>query len=214
FRVLEKESSPYENPNTLGCIVVSEDSFNYLKFAYSKLNLFRIRLGIGNQFVFSETKKKQIAFMPRKLPEDINQIFQLISKRPALNEWSFVAIDDMAEAEVAKILKESALFLSFNDKEGFGLPPVEAMACGCYVIGYTGEGGKEYFNTEYSSIIEHGNILAYVKEIERIVEEYNVDSAKILQKGLQASIRVKNNYNMDNERLDILKAWATLKWNR
>ena len=37
-------------------------------------------------------------------------------------------IENKTEKEVADIMKESAVFLSFNHKEGFGLPPAEAMS--------------------------------------------------------------------------------------
>ena len=50
-----------------------------------------------------------------------------------------------SEAAVADILRESQVFLSFGHPEGFGLPPAEALACGCLVIGYHGGGGREYF---------------------------------------------------------------------
>jgi glycosyltransferase involved in cell wall biosynthesis len=35
-------------------------------------------------------------------------------------------------------------FLSLSHKESFGLPPLEAMACGCRVAGFHSEGGREY----------------------------------------------------------------------
>ena len=37
-------------------------------------------------------------------------------------------------------LRESAIFLSFSLREGLPLPPAEAMACGCVVIGFHGFG--------------------------------------------------------------------------
>ena len=37
------------------------------------------------------------------------------------------------------------IFLSFGHPEGFGLPLAEAAACGCYLIGYSGLGGREIF---------------------------------------------------------------------
>jgi glycosyltransferase involved in cell wall biosynthesis len=48
-------------------------------------------------------------------------------------------------------LKESLLFLSFVNGEGLGLLAVEAMSCGCVVVGYDGMGGKEFFVTLYNN---------------------------------------------------------------
>jgi hypothetical protein len=210
FELLKKQPSPYNNPNTLGCMVVSDDSLNYLKYSFPNLFVSRIRLGISQCFQYSDKKKKQIAFMPRKLSEDFTQLFNIITNRIELKDWSFIAIDNMTELEVANVLKESAVFLSFNHREGFGLPPVEAMACGCYVIGYTGNGGKEYFNNKFCSPIENRNIIEFAKEIEAIIKEYEINPTKILEQGKQASDYVLANYNVHHETEDIINTWNQL----
>ena len=47
-------------------------------------------------------------------------------------------------------MRLATIFLTFSNQEGFGLPPVEAMACGCLVVGYHGHGGKEFLKPEWS----------------------------------------------------------------
>jgi glycosyltransferase involved in cell wall biosynthesis len=207
FALLEKSASPYTHPKTLGCIVVSQDSVNYMNYAFPSLATFRIRLGLSPCFDFSGNKKKQIAFMPRKLVEDFKQLFHILADRIDLNAWEFVAIDNMHEHEVAKALKESAIFLSFNHQEGFGLPPVEAMACGCYVIGYTGHAGAEYFDPSFCSPIATRNVIEFAKEVEHIVHTYDQNSFPILEKGRKASAYVLDKYTMTNETKDIIDTW-------
>jgi len=51
----------------------------------------------------------------------------------------------VADIVVADILRSSRVFLSFSQREGFGLPPLEALACGCAVVGYHGFGGRALF---------------------------------------------------------------------
>ncbi len=46
--------------------------------------------------------------------------------------------------KVAEELKKSNIFLNIGYPEGFPFPPLEAMACGCIVVGYTGGGGNEF----------------------------------------------------------------------
>jgi len=41
-------------------------------------------------------------------------------------------------------MSESTIFLSLQRFEGFGLPALEAMAAGCLVVGFAGDGGWEY----------------------------------------------------------------------
>lgn len=210
YEPLREQHSPCNNPRILGCIVVSDDSLKYLTYSFPKLDVFRMRLGISKCFKYSAEKKKQIAFMPRKLPEDSNQLFHIMMNRSTLKDWQFVPIDNMNEGEVATILQESAVFLSFNYQEGFGLPPAEAMACGCYVIGYAGNGGKEYLNKDFSSPIEDRNIIEFAKELEAIINEYDINPSNILKKGKLASEYVLHNYSSHQERSDITNIWKQI----
>ena len=205
-------SNPYLFNNTFATIVASEDAFSYMKFSFKDLNLFKLRLGIDeNIFKFSEKKSKKIAFMPRKLEEDVVQVINILKARNHLSDWEFVPIENKSEVEVGEILKESTFFLSFNHREGFGLPPAEAMACGCIVIGYVGLGGLEYFSQEFSYKVPDRNIISFVKQIESAVSEYNENSKNIIEKGKKASEFVLKNYNLKNEENDILMIWEQFK---
>ncbi len=55
----------------------------------------------------------------------------------------------------------------FENLEGFGLPPLEAAFCGNAVVGYTGQGAREYFEAPLFEVIESGNIHAFVQAIRR-----------------------------------------------
>ncbi|WP_238555543.1 glycosyltransferase [Chryseobacterium sp. P1-3] len=116
----------------------------------------------------------------------------------------------MNEQEVAQHLKESAFFLSFNHREGFGLPPVEAMACGCFVIGYSGQGGKEYFKEEFSCLIEEGNIIDFVEKIENHALEYTTNPNLFFEKGRIASQFVLDNYSLEHETKDWINIWMKI----
>jgi len=90
-------------------------------------------------------KKNRIAFMPRK-GVDI-KYYQAISLAQAmgkLNGWEVAVIANKTPEEVADILKESKIFLNMTDGEGFGLPALEALMCGCQVVGNAGLGSEEY----------------------------------------------------------------------
>lgn len=90
-------------------------------------------------------KKRQVAFMPRKRAGDLRQILEIFRRRfPQHQGVRFVPIDKMDEAETARLLGESEIFLSLNHYEGLGMPPLEAMAAGCQVVGFTGGGGDDY----------------------------------------------------------------------
>jgi hypothetical protein len=90
----------------------------------------------------------RVAFMPRKNKALARQIRELAEARlrrrtpPFPLEW--VSIENCTRAEVARMLQTSHIFLATAFPEGFSLPPLEALACGCVPVGFTGLGGWDY----------------------------------------------------------------------
>jgi len=203
-----KQLNPYRQKNVLGTMVVSSDSEMYLKYCFPKLNIARIRLGIDTDiFRYYAHKKKQILYMARKQSDDVHQVTEILKTRIFLRDWVLIPINNKNENDVAKLMRESLLFLSFSHREGFGLPPAEAMACGCVVIGYTGGSGKEFFLNDFSYAIEEGNIIDYVKTIETIVQLYNNSPETLTEKGISASKYITQIYSLENEKSDIIQFW-------
>jgi len=207
----EVNEYPYNSKKHLGTIVVSANSKEYLDYSFEGIDAHKITLGIDTtKFSYSKDKKLRVAYMPRKLEEDVNQVIQILKARNSIGNWEFTPIDNKSEEEVALILKESAIFLSFNHREGFGLPPLEALACGCVVIGYTGQGGKEYFENTFSYAIENGDIFNFVKKIEEVADTYIENENSILEKCNNNYLFVKENYNFKKEEETILNFWRKL----
>lgn len=200
----------YNHSQNKGVICVSENSRDYLKFCFPEIPVYKIRLGIDFSKFNSKSKTKKIAYMPRKLSEDVNQVIKILSIRNQLPNWEFVEIHNKNEAEVGEILGECAIFLSFNHQEGFGLPPVEALACGCYVIGYKGQAGEEYFLPEFSSPIPEGNIVEFATEIEKIALDFDSNPSRYKAKSKLAIDFVNSNYSFENEEKDIVEIWNHL----
>lgn len=81
----------------------------------------------------------RVAFMPRKWPG----LAETLRRRAgAAVEW--LAIDGRSEAETAAVLASSAVFLNLGRGEGFGLPALEAMAAGCLMCGFAGQGTTDF----------------------------------------------------------------------
>jgi glycosyltransferase involved in cell wall biosynthesis len=79
-----------------------------------------------------------VCCMPRKMPEVIREVRERVMQVHPDVPW--VEIDGVPEAEVAERLRKNAIFFSTQDREGFGLPALEAMACGALVAGFAGTG--------------------------------------------------------------------------
>ena len=120
----------------------------------------------------------------------------------------------MSEREVAHILKESAIFLSFSHAEGFGLPPVEAISCGCLVIGYHGGGGREYFQGDSIFPIVQGEIIEYVKTVEKVTLNYNQEATHYAEATALASILIQNIYSLKKEKEDLKNAWESILYRK
>ncbi len=207
----ELQKNTYTDDKTLAVLTVSEDSQSYLKYVFPDISIHKLRLGINNKlFFYSQEKKKQICFMPRKLSHDISQVIKILQLKGIDSSWNLIPIENKSEREVAKIMRESAIFLSFNHREGFGLPPAEAMACGCIVVGYKGRGGEEYFNPEFSYSIEEGDIIGYVNKIIYVIGLFETHLDLVTSQRKQASDFILTNYSIANEIDDVKTSWKNI----
>jgi len=90
----------------------------------------------------------RVAFMPRKNKALAAQVRAVVEARTAKNcaapalEW--LPIDGLDLPGVAAVLRRAHIFLAMGYPEGCPLPPLEAMASGCLVVGYAGLGGFDY----------------------------------------------------------------------
>ena len=102
----------------------------------------------------------RIGFMPRKnkaLAEQIRRIFEERNPRTGV-EW--ISIHGLDRSGVAEALRSCHVFLVTGFPEGCPLPPLEAMACGCLCVGFTGFGGWDYMRQiEPNGYAPHGYAL-------------------------------------------------------
>jgi glycosyltransferase involved in cell wall biosynthesis len=162
--------------------------------------------------LFNDTgeKKLQIAHMSRKCPEDIHQVVELARQHPALAKFSFIDIQQLSLQEVAKIMRESLIFLSTSFREGFGLPPAEAMACGCLVVGYHGQGGKEFMNPECCFPIEQGDVQGFVRKVVELGEVLSHNATHFDALRASAAQQITGTYNPLKEKESLLAFWRQL----
>lgn len=114
-----------------------------------------LRPGIDTQ-LFSAPEKKpaitsadpvRVAWMPRKNKALALQIRSVVESRRFLRgqgELAWEEIHGLDLKGVAEALGRSHVFLATGFPEGCPLPPLEAMACGCLCVGFSGLGGWDY----------------------------------------------------------------------
>jgi len=74
-------------------------------------------------------------------------------------------LSGFARQACAQIMAQSAVYAAFPFLESLGLMCLEAMASGCLVVGYTGQGGMEYATTHNGHWIEDGDHENFVKAL-------------------------------------------------
>lgn len=156
----------YSNASLI--ISISQDATKCIKLVYPEVDeerLIRVHYSIDNQkFKPQATKKNIITYMPRKLPKHSTLVISFLSAYLPLN-WLLIPIRNKTELETSQLLADSKIFLSFSEFEGCPLPPLEAALSGNYVIGYSGEGGNEYFSAPIFTKINCGDIQSFVAAI-------------------------------------------------
>lgn len=212
YSIATNEANPFwKSDSIIATMVVSEDSRTYLQYVFPDMEVFRIHNSVDPTcFSYQHKKKKQICFMPRKLRDDVTQVVTILKLRNILGDFELVSIENRTEQEVAEIMKESLIFLSFSYQEGCALPPIEAMMCGCLVIGYDGRGGQEYFNDEFSYRIDRGDIIGFARTVEDVICRYRTDQTVFDTQRQRASEYVRKMYSPEKEAEDILRCWTKI----
>jgi hypothetical protein len=201
--------APYAGvPNLVAVLTVSEDSAALLSHTFPTIPVHTARVVVdGAVFHPSDSPAgRSIAYLTSRRSGEREQLLHTLRARGALDGWELVEIHGRTETQTAELMRGSAVFLSFSDREGFGLPPAEAMASGCFVIGYSGRGGREFFDPEYCAPVPDSDILAFATTVEEVVGLYDKDRDLVVNAGRLASERVLARYSLAGLR-DDLKAF-------
>jgi hypothetical protein len=192
-------------------LVVSKDNEDYLRYAFPEMRIERVRNVVdGRIFYPGKAAGRRVAVMPRRRAADCAQVLHLLRTRGCLEKWEVIRIEGCSERETADVMRSCAIFLSFSEREGFGMPPAEAMACGCYVVGFTGMGGREFFDPTTSSPVEEGDILAFAKAAEKALLADHKEVHSMRTRALAASRRILAEYSPEHQRDDLLRFFDSL----
>lgn len=84
----------------------------------------------------------------------------------------FDELKGLSKEDFANRLAESSLALYTDEIAGFGTMPLEAMACGTHVVGWTPLGGKEYMNSVNGFWAHNGEIFQLAELLGVAVDRY------------------------------------------
>jgi hypothetical protein len=190
-RATTPPGAPYSGiAGLLGVLTVSDDSERLLSYAFPGVPILRAR-PVVDESVFHpgpEPTARRMAYMESRRGAERELLLHLLRARGL--DWELAPISGMPEAEVARLLRETPVFLSFSDRDGFGLPPAEAMASACYVIGFDGGGGGEFLTPDVSSPVT--TVLAFAEAVEAAAEQ---PLSELRVRGMRASARILERYS-------------------
>jgi hypothetical protein len=212
---LEQLAAFYDAPEVLQVLCVSEDSYSFLRdcWGISDRRLSRIINAVEPHFRPDINKQKCINWLPRK-NADHCQALLLCLRRGRLEHavgWQAEALDQLNHSQLAERLNAASLFLSFGHPEGFGLPVAEAMAAGCYVVGYSGGGGQELFRHGASESVAFGDWHGFRAAVQRALLRFHQERQELqLQLHRQAKA-IRHLYSAEQERASIALAWERIR---
>lgn len=188
------------------CILtISDDASRCVALAFPGVEhkILRVHYSVDAQRFWPDTAKENIiTYMPRKLADHSSKVlFFLRHHLPAY--WRIVPIDGLNEVQVAALLKRSKIFMAFSHFEGCPLPPLEAALSGNQVIGYTGQGAKEYWLPEIFEEVASGDVAGFAQRVLDKVQA--IDQAEQFELPLSAIRTLAETYSEAQERKDMLE---------
>jgi len=170
-----------------------------------------IRCGIDRSLFRPDADKRaRIAFMPRKRPEDVRLIRRIFERQwPQYASRPWLGLDGRSEQEVAAEFGRAGVFLSLSQREGLGLPPLEAMACGCLVAGFTGHGGRDYATADNGFWVEEDDVFAAADAVGQALHTLLTEPRRTA--ALRAAgLATVDHYSFDGMREDLQAFWSRM----
>ena len=126
-----------------------------------------------------EEKMQRIAYLTRKDASG-EWLRGVLSRRDAaLDAYEWMPLRNLNERTYARQLRRSSVFLTTTLQEGMHVSVLEAMACGCLVIGYSGIGGADFMQgkgpNQNCVLVENGNLLRLGKRLEEVLRAVQHD---------------------------------------
>lgn len=179
----------------------SKDIKECVSFAYpkEKKKIIDVKYSIDFKKFKRSKKKNLITYMPRKLRRHSELVISFL-RNYLPKKWKIKPLANLTEHEVYRNLAESKIFLAFSELEGLPLPPVEAAISGNKVIGYTGEGGKEYWKKPIFTEVKSSEIKSFCKLILS-----NLNLKDFLKKSSNQRKKLSNMFSIKEEQNAIIK---------
>ena len=146
-----------------------------------------------------EAKRPKVCYLTRKDRSAAWLHGVLSAKGEPFTDFEWMPLREFGEDEYAGHLREATVYVTTNMQEGMNTSVLEAMACGCLVVGYSGIGGGVYMEREGLSqnciLVENGNVPALGEQLESVLRQLADDPKSfgwVIENGLQTARAYQN----------------------
>lgn len=146
-------------------ISISDGITEYLTAIMPGLNIKQYSQSINRELFKPKSitdKYPKIGFMPGRSTEAILKTYNVIKTFYCFYpQYKWVRFDELKGLDkelFAERVAECSMILYTDEIAGFGTFPLEAMASGTHVVGWTPLGGKEYMNTDNGFWAHNGEV--------------------------------------------------------
>ncbi len=153
----------------------------------------------AHYFYRQDAKRPKICFLTRKERSAAWLQQVLAAKGEPFTRFEWQPLREMNEDEYARHLREATVYVTTNMQEGMNTSVLEAMACGCLVVGYSGVGGSVYMAPDGPSqnciLVENGNVPALGLRLETVLRELASDPgafSRVTRNGLATAGAYQN----------------------
>lgn len=201
-----------KSPGLAAILVVSGHSLDMMRYAAPSATVVRVHNSVDPSRFFPGPPRRRpvISYMPRRGVEDARLVFALLRGHGVLEGWEVRPLERLSQTEVADKLRSTTVFLNFAYQEGFGLPAAEAMACGAYVVGFHGFGGREYLRPEFSHPVEPGDVLGMARAVEEVIDREAREPGWCQSRGAAAAQFIATEYSPERESQEVVQTYSAL----
>jgi hypothetical protein len=152
-----------------------------------------------------------LACMPRKGVQNLRLVQGLLAAAGQVHgkDLSWLEIHGLPKEQVAERLREAHIYVSTSVAEGLGLPPLEAMAAGCLVVGFAGGGGLDYAAPENGIWVADEDPWALAEALERTLAALHDPAAAALDAKRRAGRATAMNYTRARFEYDLVAFWSS-----
>jgi len=145
----------------------------------------------GSKYKGDELALKVLKNVNKKIPIHVifvgnKRLVSYYSKTMKL-DFKYTVFSNVSDDVLAELYSSSDAFLYTSYVEGFGLPPLEAMACGTPVVMTDNKGSRDYAVNGFNALISQpGDVKSLVDNLLKVLQDDKLID-KLIENGLETA---------------------------